>query len=73
MTGPLGRDLMVWSFLWRLAVYGAVLSVLSTFLAGFVMGLLGSSAEDVRSVGQVVQGVALILGALAAHVGAREA
>lgn len=64
---------MVWSFLWRAALYGTVLSVLLTFLCGFVMGLFGSSAQEVHNVSRVVQGVALLLGALAAHVGAKEA
>lgn len=64
---------MVWSFLWRLVVYGAVLSIAMTFATGFVMGLFGSSAQEVHSVGRVVQGVALLLGALAAHVGAKGA
>lgn len=64
---------MFWSFLWRAALYGAATAWLFTLLTGFVAGLLGSSHETIRDVGQVAQVFGLLFGAYGAYWNARDA
>ena len=62
---------MVWGFLWRFALFGFMWAYASTWVAGFLMGLAGASAEAVHSVGQVVQVLALAFAAWLAYADAK--
>ena len=64
---------MFWSFLWRAAIFGAAWAYVFTLLTGFVAGLLGSSHETIRDVGQVAQVFGIIFGCLGAYDGAKNA
>lgn len=64
---------MVWSFLWRAALYAPITAVVCTWVVGFVMGLFGSSAQAVHGVGQVVQVLGFLLGLTSAYLNAKDA
>lgn len=62
---------MVWSFLWRAALYVAVLPKAATWVVGFLMGLGGASAEVVRAATMPVQAAVLALALVAAYFNAK--
>lgn len=64
---------MVWSFLWRAALYAAVFPKAATWVVGFSMGLGGATAEAVRSAATPVQAVVLLLALAAAYFNAKDA
>jgi hypothetical protein len=64
---------MVWSFLWRAALYAPLTAVLCSWVIGFAMGLFGSSAQAVRDVGQVAQVIGFLLGLTSAYLNAKDA
>lgn len=64
---------MIWSFLWRAAVYGAATAYLFTWITGFVAGLLGSSHETIREAGQIAQVFGVLFGAYGAYWNAKDA
>lgn len=64
---------MVWSFLWRAALYVAVLPKAATWLVGLTMGLGGASAESVRTAAMPVQAAVIVLALVAAYFNAKSA
>jgi hypothetical protein len=64
---------MMWSFLWRAALYAPVFAFAATAIYGFAMGLFGNTYADIRTSAMVVQVLAGLWGLSGAYEGARRA
>lgn len=64
---------MIWSFLWRAAIYVPTTGWLFTFIAGFIMGAFGVDRADMYVSGMVAKGLGFIVGAAAAYLHAKDA
>jgi hypothetical protein len=63
---------MVWSFVWRAALYAPAMAAVLTWLVGFVMGLSGSSMESIHSAGRGAQVIGVLIGLTSAYLNAKD-
>jgi hypothetical protein len=64
---------MVWSFLWRAAIYAPGFAYAVSLVVGFVAGLFGSTYVEVRPTAMPLQALAFLAGLWGAYLNAKAA